>query len=142
MTRAENQESYVFDQSASAEQAEYLTGQLVAFNQRHSTALPIEHPDALPLQLFVLDRAGAVLGGVLGRTHAIPGWFEISVIWIEERLRQHGLGRRLMEQAEHIASERGCQYARLTTSNFQAPLFYQKLGYQPYGALDTRNGCN
>ena len=137
MARAENQESYVFEQSASAERAEYLTGRLVAFNQRHSTALPIEHPDALPLQLFLLDRAGTVLGGVLGRTHTIPWWFEISVIWIEERLRQHGLGRRLMEQAERIAAERGCQYARLATSNFQAPLFYQKLGYRLYGTLDN-----
>jgi ribosomal protein S18 acetylase RimI-like enzyme len=62
---------------------------------------------------------------------------EISVIWIEERLRQHGLGRRLMEQAEHVAVERGCQYARLATSNFQVSLFYQKLGYGLYGTLDN-----
>ena len=137
MTREENQDQYVFEQIESSQREDYLTNQLVAFNQTHSTALPIEHSDPLPLHLYVLDRTGTVLGGLVGRTHAIPSWFEISVIWIEERLRQQGLGRQLMRQAEHAAYQRGCHYARLATSNFQAPAFYQKLGYTLYGTLEN-----
>lgn len=137
MTREENQDQYVFEQTVSEQREDYLTNQLVAFNQTHSTALPIEHSDPLPLHLFVLDRTGTVLGGLVGRTHTIPLWFEISVIWIEERLRHQGLGRQLLRQAEQEAYQRGCHYARVATSNFQGPAFYQKQGYLLYGTLEN-----
>ncbi|HEY7347073.1 MAG TPA: GNAT family N-acetyltransferase [Ktedonobacterales bacterium] len=133
----DSQDQYVFDQRVSEQREDYLTSQLVAFNQTHSTVLSIERHDLLPLHIYVLDRAGAVLGGVVGRTHAIPLWFEISVIWIEERLRHQGLGRELLRQAEQEAYQRGCRYARLATSNFQAPAFYEKMGYMLYGTLEN-----
>ena len=136
MVAEENQGQYVFDQVISEEREEYITNQLVAFNLAHSTALPGEQHEPLPLHLYVLDQAGTVLGGLVGRTHSIPSWLEISVIWIDERVRSQGLGRQLMERAEGEARQRGCCYARLATSNYQAPAFYQKLGYTPYGTLE------
>jgi GNAT superfamily N-acetyltransferase len=42
-----------------------------------------------------------------------------------------------MERAEREALRRGCHYARLATGNFQAPVFYQKLGYTLYGTLEN-----
>jgi ribosomal protein S18 acetylase RimI-like enzyme len=33
-------------------------------------------------------------------------------------------------------SDNGCRYARLATGNYQAPAFYQKLGYTLYGTLE------
>lgn len=128
---------YTFDQAISTEREEYLTNQLVAFNQSHSTAIPGKHVDPSPLQISLLDATGTVVGGLVGRTHMIPQWLEISIIWIDESLRKHGLGRRLMEEAEREARQRGCSYARLATSNFQAPDFYQKLGYILYGKLEN-----
>lgn len=137
MNQEENQDRYIFDQTVSEQREDYLTNQLVAFNQAHSTALPIEHFDPLPLHIYVLDRAENILGGLVARTHAIPSWLEISIIWIEEHFRYQGLGRRLVEQAEYVAYQRGCRYARLATGNFQAPTFYQKLGYTLYGTLEN-----
>ena len=69
--------------------------------------------------------------------NSIPKWLEISVLWIEESTRGHGVGRRLMEEAEREGRQRGCRYARLVTSNFQAPEFYRKLGYIAYGTLEN-----
>ena len=46
-----NQGQYVFEQQESAERATYLTNQLVAFNQMHSTALPLEPTAPSPLQV-------------------------------------------------------------------------------------------
>ncbi len=137
MNGENSQEQYIFDQTVDEQREDYVTSQLVAFNLAHSTALPVQQHDPFPLHLYILDQAGTVLGGLTGRTHAIPAWFEISVIWIEERLRNRGLGRRLMEQAEQIAYQRGCHYARLATSDYQAPAFYQKLGYTLYGTLEN-----
>jgi ribosomal protein S18 acetylase RimI-like enzyme len=137
MTAEEKQDDYIFDQSISQEREDYITDQLVAFNEAHTTAIAGEVYEPLPLHLYVLDREGSVLGGLVGRTHSIPSWFEISVIWVDERVRHRGLGRRLMEQAESEARQRGCRYARLATSDYQAPAFYQKLGYTLYGTLEN-----
>lgn len=137
MTQEGNPDRYIFDQTISPQREEYLTNQLLAFNQTHSTAFPIEHIDPLPLQISLLDATGTVLGGLVGRTHTIPQWFEISIIWIDESLRRHSLGRQLMEEAECEARRRGCHYARVATSDFQAPAFYQKLGYILYGTLEN-----
>lgn len=137
MAREANQDQYIFDRGISQQREDYITDQLIAFNQAHTMALPIEQYDPLPLHLYVLDRAENILGGLVGRTHSIPSWLEVSIIWVDERVRHQGLGQRLMEQAEHEARQRGCRYARVTTSDFQAPAFYQKLGYMPYGTLEN-----
>ena len=137
MTQETSSDQYVFDHTISEQREEYLTNHLIAFNQIHSTALPIEHVDPSQLQISLLDRTGAVLGGLIGRTHTIPQWLEISIIWVDEPLRQRGLGRQLMEEAEHEARQRSCHYARVATSDFQAPAFYQKLGYILYGKLEN-----
>jgi ribosomal protein S18 acetylase RimI-like enzyme len=41
-----------------------------------------------------------------------------------------------MELAEREAVARGCRHAFLDTMDYQAPDFYQKLGYQIAGKLD------
>jgi len=127
----------VFDQAVSEQREDYITNQLIAFNLAHSTALPVAQFNPLPLHCYVLNRAGTIVAGLVGRTHSIPFWLEISVIWVDERIRHQGLGRQLMEQAENEAVQRGCRYARLATSNFQSPTFYQKLGYTLYGTLEN-----
>jgi GNAT superfamily N-acetyltransferase len=137
MSTEDRPDEYVFDHSIDSERQAYLTDQLVAFNRAHTTALPLEPVAPSPVQISILDASGHVLGGLIGRTHSIPEWLEISIMWIEESARRSGLGRRLMEEAEHEARRRGCRYARVTTSGFQAPGFYKKLGFVPYGALEN-----
>ena len=46
-----------------------------------------------------------------------------------DRARAHGA-------AERRAVERGCHSAWVDTFSFQAPGFYPKLGYEPFGELD------
>ena len=41
-----------------------------------------------------------------------------------------------MAAAEGRAVERGCHSAWVDTFTFQAPGFYRKLGYAPFGELD------
>ncbi len=137
MAREENQNKYVFDSIISEQREDYITEQLVAFNLAHSTALPAEQFEPLPLHCYALSQEGTVIAGLVGRTHSIPYWLEISIIWVGERLRHQGLGRQLMERAEREAVQRKCRFARLATGNFQAPAFYQKLGYTLYGTLDN-----
>jgi ribosomal protein S18 acetylase RimI-like enzyme len=137
MTEEQSNHHYIFDSMVSEQREDYITNQLIAFNQAHTTALPTGQFDPLPLHIYVLDRAGTILGGLVGRTHTIPLWLEISIIWVDDHVRGQGLGRQLMELAENEAHQRRCLYARVATSNFQAPEFYQKLGYSLYGTLEN-----
>ena len=83
---------------------------------------------------FVLQSPGGeIVGGVIGATHW--DWLYINLMWVREDLRGRGHGERLMKRAEDEARQRGARYAYLDTFSFQAPGFYQKLGYQVFGEL-------
>jgi GNAT superfamily N-acetyltransferase len=63
------------------------------------------------------------------------GWLHISILWIEEPFRGKGHGAALMDAAEAEARGLGCRYAHLDSMSFQAPAFYEKLGYREFGRL-------
>ncbi|MFI5273959.1 MAG: GNAT family N-acetyltransferase [Ktedonobacterales bacterium] len=111
-----------------------ITARLVAYNRAHGPK--IAPPQAArPLHVFARAPDGRVVGGLVGRTHAIPYWLEISIVWVDDSYRRQGIGRCLLQTAEHEARVRGCRHARLATSDYQAPGFYARLGYEQYGEL-------
>src|SRR6516162_3170331 len=77
---------------------------------------------------------GHVLGGAYGYTHY--GWLYLSLLWVDEALRGQGLGTQVVERFEAEGAARGCHAAWLDTYEFQAPTFYQRLGYQEFGRLE------
>lgn len=86
------------------------------------------------VEVFVRDDAGTVLAGLDGEVYA--EWLFVNNLWVHADLRGRGIGRELMGQAERRALTLGCHSAWLDTWSFQAPGFYQRLGYQAFGALD------
>ena len=48
----------------------------------------------------------------------------------------HGYGRRLLQTLEQEARAQQCHLAILDTYSFQAPDFYQRLGYEVFGVID------
>ncbi|MGS0680290.1 GNAT family N-acetyltransferase [Shewanella sp. 125m-7] len=86
-----------------------------------------------PLTIVAHDDNGKLIGGVAGRT--IYDNFLINVVWVDEAARGTGLGRKLMLQAEIEAIKRDCTQAQLDTLSFQAPVFYQKLGFEIIGTV-------
>ena len=88
---------------------------------------------SVPLWLFARDGEGHVQGGLDGRTGW--GWCFIERLAIAPAMRRHGLGSRLLGEAESIARRRGCVGMRLTTTTFQAAPFYEKHGFREFGRL-------
>jgi ribosomal protein S18 acetylase RimI-like enzyme len=54
-------------------------------------------------------------------------------MWVDPSRRRQGLGRELLTAVEDQARGRGCRWAKLNTWEFQAPEFYERLGYLVYG---------
>jgi ribosomal protein S18 acetylase RimI-like enzyme len=87
-----------------------------------------------PLNIFIRNTATDIIGGLLGETYW--NWLHIRVLWIDEKYRRQGLGKKLLCDAENEAISRGCKSVHLDTHDFQAEKFYKNRGYVVFGVLD------
>lgn len=92
--------------------------------------------DGRLLAATVRSDRGEVIAGING--HAWGGCCEIAHVWVHERYRGQGLGKALMLAAESEAELRGCEQVVLLTHSFQAPEFYERLGYERKYAIEGR----
>jgi GNAT superfamily N-acetyltransferase len=100
----------------------------------HNVAIVGRQP-SIPVDFFLKDELGEVMGGLLGNRWA--GWLHVKTLVVVAQLRGRGLGRELMKRAEAHAIEHGCTDAYLDTFSFQARPFYEKLGYRVFGTLEN-----
>ena len=96
--------------------------------------LEVMGSDWQPLNVVLRLPGGEVVGGLLGATEW--GWLHVEMLAIEEPHRGKGYGSKLLEAAEREATARGCELAYLSTFSFQARPFYEKHGYEVFGALE------
>lgn len=84
---------------------------------------------------FVYKEANKVLGRIVGHVH----WDHLSVelFYIEANTRGKGIGTKLLEEVEKTALEKHCKYAFLETMSFNAPVFYQKNGYNILAQIEN-----
>lgn len=121
----------VYEAELRPESRQGVVDGLVAFNRAQtadftgsfgSVGLLLKHP-----------ATGVVDGGLTGRIGF--GWLFVELLFVPERLRGQGLGRELMARAEAVARAHGCIGIHLDTFSFQAPGFYEKLGYAVLGEI-------
>jgi GNAT superfamily N-acetyltransferase len=110
------------------EAANEIRERLLGFNQERVG--PFED---VRVVLTVRGAGGELLGGLVG----LGFWngLFIDLVWVDEPARGRGIGSALMRAAESEARKRGWQVCFLSTWTFQAPGFYRKLGYEPFGEL-------
>ena len=82
--------------------------------------------------ITVRDAGAKIVGGLSG--HAWHGWLFVELLALGPA-RGAGLGRRVMMMAEAEARRLGCTGIWLDTFTFQAPGFYQKLGFVEAGRI-------
>lgn len=107
---------------------EFLEDRLYEFNV---DATGID--DGELLSASITDDAGAVIAGLAG--HTWGGCCEILRLWVHASVRGQGFGVALMDAAESEARRRGCSQIVLSTHSFQAPRFYEKLGFERLAAV-------
>jgi ribosomal protein S18 acetylase RimI-like enzyme len=87
------------------------------------------------LGLFKRAPDGSPLAGAFGWTWGRTCY--VRYLFVSENLRGQGQGTLLMRAVESEAKARGCRQIVLETHSFQAPRFYQKLGFSIVGHVDN-----
>jgi len=72
--------------------------------------------------------SGAIVAGIYGYTWGGCGY--VTYLWVDASKRRHGMGRTLLLAAEEHAGLRGCVVLFVATHSFQAPGFYERMGYE------------
>ena len=86
-----------------------------------------------PFALVIRNESGEIVGGLNAATFF--GWLAIELLWVDDTYRGQGYGSELLRRAEGIGRDRGCERAYLNTMSFQAPAFYELLGYVEFARL-------
>jgi len=84
--------------------------------------------------IFAYGESESIIAGLLG--FILWNGFFISTLWVDEPLRRKGMGRQLLAKAEELAIQNGCCLIHLDTFDFQARGFYEKNGFQVFGAIE------
>lgn len=86
-----------------------------------------------PLDIFYEDEDGNKYAGLVAEVFG--NWLCIHYLFVNEKFRGRGVGKKIIQIAEEEARNRGCRFAFVDTFSFQAPEFYEKLGYKEVFAL-------
>ena len=114
---------------ATPDELQYLEERIYEFNSKVT-----EIDDGEQLALFVRER-DQIVAGICGNTWG--GTCELRQFWVEESQRHRGLGTKLFDAAEREARRRGCTQIVLMTFSFQAPVFYERCGFELVATIDN-----
>lgn len=120
---------YIMTDNPKEKDISVILNNLIKHNLAH-----IELKEVKPIAIFVNDENDKEIGGISAETHG--KWLEISLLWVDEKLRGQNIGSKLVKDVEVEAIKRGCKYSFINTFSFQAKDFYEKLGYKEVFTLE------
>ncbi len=91
------------------------------------------------INLVLKDHEGNIVGGILTSTLFWSQYLE--VLWVDDKYRGLGYGRDLVLEAQKIAKKNGCMTSHTYTFSWQAPDFYQAVGYKLLATYEGYHGC-
>lgn len=122
------QYTIVVDENPPSDKIQLIRQHLIAYNTSHSR---IE--EGREVALFLEDAAGQLHGGVVAWIWG--ACMEIEYAAVDASLRGAGWGRKLFQRVDAVAAAWGCRTIVLDTYTFQAPEFYQKIGFHRLAAV-------
>jgi len=93
-----------------------------------------DKPSFQPIACFARNERNEIVGGIQGYINW--NWLNVFLLWVSDKIRGQGLGKKLMDQIETKAKEKGCKLAHVVTYSFQAKPFYESLGYEVFATLE------
>lgn len=80
-----------------------------------------------------LEEDGKLIAGLIAYMSVYKILY-VDTVFVEEKYRRKGYGRKLMQEMEWRAKEQGVNTIRLDTFNWQGTEFYKALGYEVAGS--------
>ncbi len=80
------------------------------------------------ISLVLKDHESNIVGGIITSTLFWTQYLE--VLWVDDKYRGLGYGRDLVLEAERLSKKNGCITSHTYTFSWQAPDFYQAVGYK------------
>ena len=79
-----------------------------------------------------LEEDGKLIAGLIAYMSVYKIMY-VDTVFVDEKYRRQGYGRKLVQEAERRAKELGVNTIRLDTFNWQGTEFYKALGYEAVG---------
>lgn len=117
--------------NGTTEDGQWIREQLIAYNRQHVPAAL--YTEAEQYCFLAWNEDEELLGGVTASY--VWNHLQVHFLWVDPENRISGTGKQLMAKIESIAEEKSCSKILLDTFSFQAPGFYEKLGFEEYGRL-------
>jgi len=86
------------------------------------------------LSLVLKDHDGNIVGGL--QTSTLYWTQYLEVLWVDKKYRGLGYGRDLVLEGHRLAKQQGCLSSHTYTFSWQAPDFYQTVGYKIIAVYD------
>lgn len=96
--------------------------------EREDTSLGVEYKLS-EFSLPIRDKDDKTVIGLL-KAWTIYAEIYVEALWVDSQYRKRGLGSRLLLELEKQFEGKGYWNINLCTSEFQAPEFYQKCGFE------------
>lgn len=90
--------------------------------------------EIIPFNIYAIDTQEKVIAGIKGEF--INQLVRVNLVWVDENNRNKGIGTKLFEALEKYAKEHNYKIIQLFTTDFQAPGFYEKLGFTCMAKVD------
>ncbi|EGU44319.1 histone acetyltransferase HPA2 [Vibrio ichthyoenteri ATCC 700023] len=122
---------------------ELMTGELDATQQAQLSAGFEAHSQAQLAPPYLKERFNWTVqddeGNLIAALTAdvLWEWLYIDELWVDESCRGTGMGKQLMAQAEAYARAQHLSGLWLWTQSWQAPAFYQSLGFEEFTRMDN-----
>lgn len=123
---------YKISEGMTPDEDQYVRMKLMNYNL--SSAPPKSDYISLDIKLILKDDKGLVYGGLIGKIYR--ACLFIDILWVDPSSRGMGFGEKLVKRAEALARQEKCVFIHLDTFSFQAPVFYEKQGFETFGILE------
>ncbi|WNS44103.1 GNAT family N-acetyltransferase [Paenibacillus sp. MMS20-IR301] len=110
--------------------AQQISRLLEEHSRRMDSSIPPYNREVISLAAY---EEGTYIGGITG--DMVWNILSVHLLAVDPAYRGGGLGRTLLAELEARARQHGCKVSELTTMSWQAPHFYQKLGYEIFGEI-------
>ena len=125
-------EKYNIEKSSDKE-SELIIDKLINYNL--SKVPNTQKKSFIWINRVIKDNHGGIIAGINSKMYCWNCLY-IDSLFVDDKYRNKGLGRKLLEEIEMIAKGNKCKLNHLDTFDFQAKDFYLKQGYEIFGVLD------